>query len=196
MSVLVVALLLAAAACKKSEPPPPTPPPATTATPEPPTPAPPATPTPTAIATPRPATPTPTPTLAAPPMPAVSEVPVMVRGASKLGSLQLELRYNAQIYQLLNVAPGPLARNALVDSNKATPGIIRVGLVAASGISGDGIVLTLTFAPMGQAGPPEVTVEKVEAADTDLHDLVVSAGAGQVGGAGASVTGPTLSFRR
>lgn len=183
--------VLVSTSCQKTPPPtPPTPTPAATARP---TAAP--TPTPTPTAAPRPATPAPTPVPTPAPTPATLEVPVTVRGASNLGSLQLEVGFDPQVLELKGVKAGPLARNALVDSKSSAPGKVQIGLVTTSGVSGDGAVITLTFNPTGKAGPSSLAVNRVEAADTSLRDLVVSASPGQFSGAGSQASGPVLSFR-
>ncbi len=186
---LVLVLTAISTSCQKTPPPTPPPPPTPSATARP-TAAP--TPTPTPVATARPTTPAPTPV----PAPATLDIPVTVRGASNLGSLQLELRFDPQALELKDVKAGPLARNALVDSKISAPGRVQIGLVAASGISGDGGVVLLTFAPVGKAGPVSLTVEQLQAADTDLRDLVVTTTAGQFSGTGSQATGPVLSFRK
>ena len=185
---LVLVLTAISTSCQKT--PTPTAPPPTPAATARPTAAP--TPTPTPVATARPTTPAPTPV----PAPATLDIPVTVRGASNLGSLQLELRFDPQALELKDVKAGPLARNALVDSKISAPGRVQIGLVAASGISGDGGVVLLTFAPVGKAGPVSLTVEQLQAADTDLRDLVVTTTAGQFSGTGSQATGPVLSFRK
>ncbi|MDO8637616.1 MAG: cohesin domain-containing protein [Dehalococcoidia bacterium] len=187
---LFIAVLLVSTSCQKTPtPPPPPPPPAATTRPT-------TVPTPAPTATARPATPAPTQAPTPVPAPATLDIPVTVRGASNLGSLQLELRFDPQALELKDVKAGPLARNALVDSKISAPGRVQIGLVAASGISGDGGVVMLTFAPVGKAGPVSLTVEQLQAADTDLRDLVVTTSAGQFSGTGSQATGPVLSFRK
>lgn len=154
------------------------------------------TPIPTPIATVRPTTPAPTPAPTPVPAPATLDIPVTVRGAYNLGSLQMEFRFDPQALELKGVKAGPLARNALVDSKISAPGRVQIGLVAASGISGDGGVVMLTFAPGGKAGTVSLTVEQLQAADTDLRDLVVTTTPGQFSGTGSQATGPVLSFRK
>ncbi len=153
-------------------------------------------PTPTPVATARPATPAPTPAPTPVSTPSTLDIPVTVRGASNLGSLQMELRFDPQALELKGVKAGPLARNALVDSKISAPGRVQIGLVAASGISGDGGVVMLTFASGGKAGTVSLTVEQLQAADTDLRDLVVTTTAGQFSGTASPATGPELSFRK
>ncbi len=196
LTVLLIGIagMILSVSCQKT--PPPTPPPPTPAATARPTTVPTPTPTPTTIATARPTTPAPTPAPTAVPTPSTLDIPVTVRGASNLGSLQLEVRFDPQALELKGVKAGPLARNALVDSKLSAPGRVQIGLVAASGISGDGGVVLLTFAPAGKAGPVSLTVEQLQAADTDLRDLVVTTTAGQFGGTGSPATGPVISFRK
>lgn len=191
---IFAALALVNGGCSKPAPTPTPPAPRpSAATPAPTTPAPTpvTTPVATAAAIPRPPTPAPPP-----PMPTALEIPITVRGASNLGSLQLEVKYDQQAMELHGVKAGPLARNALVDSNKSAPGVVRIGLVSTSGISGDGTVIILTFAPTARGGSSNLTVSSVDASDTDLHDLVVSATAGRFPGGSGQFTGPVLSFRQ
>lgn len=188
---IAIAVMLVSTSCQKT--PPPTAPPPTAAAAALPTTVP--TPIPTPAARPT----TPAPTLPPTPVPAPAttlDIPVTVRGASNLGSLQLELRFDPQALELKGVKAGPLARNALVDSRLSAPGRAQIGLVAASGVSGDGVIIILTFAPAGKAGPVSLTVEQLQAADTDLRDLVVTTTPGQFSGAGSQASGPAISFRK
>jgi hypothetical protein len=125
-------------------------------------------------------------------------ITVTVRGASKLGSLQLELRYDPQVLELQAVKAGPLAARALVEFNRDTPGRLRMGVVDASGISGDGTIIAIVVRPTGAGRSTALLVERVEATDTRLKDLVVSVSPGLFtagsGSVSSTVTGPVLSF--
>lgn len=187
---IAIAVMLVSTSCQKT--PPSTAPPPTAAAAALPTTVPTPIPTPAA----QPTTPAPTLPPTPVPAPATLDIPVTVRGASNLGSLQLELRFDPQALELKGVKAGPLARNALVDSKLSAPGRAQIGLVAASGVSGDGVIIILTFAPAGKAGPVSLTVEQLQAADTDLRDLVVTTTPGQFSGAGSQASGPALSFRK
>ena len=107
------------------------------------------------------------------PVPSTLEVPIEVRGALNVGGLQLELIYDPEVLELQEVRAGPLARNALLESNSETPGRLKIALVDASGINGDGAVITVIFLPTGREGSSSLTLGNVEASDTDLRDLVV-----------------------
>lgn len=142
-----------------------------------------------------PAAPQPLPTASAP-APSVVEVPLNVKGASRLGSLQLELVFDPSVAELTGVRTGPLARNALVDSRAVSKGRVRIGLVDPSGISGDGAVITLSFKPSEGGNTGALAVEQVEASDVDLRDLVVTSSPGRFPTAGGPAQGPLLSFGR
>ena len=73
---------------------------------------------------------------------------------------------------------------------------MRIGLVDASGISGDGAIIILTFLPTSQGGTVTLAIENVEATDVDLKDLVVQASPGQFIRLGDLVTPPVLRFRK
>ncbi len=199
LCLIALIVMIATIGCSKAsptQPPPVIPPPA--ALPQP-TVAPAS--TPTRVAAPQPTAPIPTvlPPVQAPTpvaVPALLDVPITVRGASNLGSLQLEVGFDPQVLELKGAKAGPLARNALVNSKSSAPGKVQIGLVTTSGISGDGAVITLTFNTTGKAGSSSLIVNKVEASDTGLRDLVVSASPGQFGGAGSQASGPALSFRQ
>ncbi len=124
------------------------------------------------------------------------EVPIEVRAAFNLGGLQLELVYDTSVLELQEVRAGPLGRNALLESNNETPGRLKIGLVDASGINGDGAIITVIFLPTGQGSGGPLTLESVEGSDIDLRDLVIETTAGRFAGPGDPVSPPVLSFRR
>jgi len=125
----------------------------------------------------------------------IVEVPVEVKGAFDLGSLRVEFNYDQQVLELQSVKTGPLGRNALLDWNQETPGMVRIGLVDANGINGDGEILILVFILTLQDGSSPFTLESVEASDTDLKDLVVQINSSQFTGPSDPFTSPSLIFR-
>jgi len=136
------------------------------------------------------------PSSPAPAPDATLEVPIKVSGALNLGSLEMGLMYDAERFELRSVKAGPMAQDALVESNQATPGWVRVGMVTASGISGDGAIVTLTFRPLGGSVSSSLTVEGVEATDIDLRDLTISVSPGQLATGQGQTTGPVLTFEQ
>ena len=123
------------------------------------------------------------------------EVPIEVRGAFNVGGLQLELLYDPAVLDLRSVKAGPLGRNALLESNQATAGVVRIALIDANGINGDGEIITVVFVPTQQAGSSSLTLDSVEASDIHLRDLVVQASSSQYTGPADPLTPPALIFR-
>ncbi len=123
------------------------------------------------------------------------QMPVTVKGAANLGSLQLDLEYDSRVFDLQGVNGGPLTRGRIVDSNRSTPGKVRLVAVAGPGISGDGVVFYLTFVASGQTKASDITVVAIEAVDTDLQELTVTASPGHIA-AGNQVEGIVLNFQK
>ena len=103
--------------------------------------------------------------------------------------------YDTGMLDLQSVKAGPLGRNALLESNQETPGMVRIGLVDANGINGDGEIIILVFVAIRQDGSSAFTLESVEASDTELRDLVVQVNSSQFTGVGDPFTPPALIFR-
>ena len=126
---------------------------------------------------------------------ATVELPIAVQGAFNLGSLLVEVSYEAGTLELQSVNAGALGRNGLLESNQETPGMVRIGLVDPNGINGDGDIITLVFLPIQGGGSSPYTLELLEASDTDLRDLVVQVNSSQFSGVGEPFVPPALVFR-
>jgi len=83
-----------------------------------------------------------------------------------------------------------------LESNSDTPGRLKLALVDASGINGDGAVITAIFLPTAREGGSSFTLGNVEASDTDLRDLVVQVSSSQFTGAAEPTAPLVLSFGR
>ncbi len=126
---------------------------------------------------------------------ATIELPIAVQGAFNLGSLLVEVSYEAGMLELQSVKAGALGRNGLLESNQETPGMVRIGLVDPNGLSGDGEIITLVFLAIQGGGSSPYTLELLEASDTDLRDLVVQVNSSQFSGVGEPFVPPALVFR-
>jgi hypothetical protein len=123
-------------------------------------------------------------------------VPVDLHGAERVGGLQLTLRYDDADLEFNSVAAGPLAQGALVESDGSTAGTVTIVLVHASGISGDGSLVDISFQIRdGFAAPSELMLEQVEISDTDLRDLVFEAVSGAIDGSPLAVSAPSIDLR-
>ena len=126
---------------------------------------------------------------------ATVELPIAVQGAFNLGSLLVEVSYEAEALELQSVRAAALGRNALLESNQENPGRVRIGLVDPNGINGDGEIITLVFLPIQGGGSSQLALQLIEASDTDLRDLVVQANSSQFTGVGEPYVPPALVFR-
>ena len=126
---------------------------------------------------------------------ATVELPIAVQDALNLGSLLVEVGYDTGMLELQSVKAGALGRNALLESNQETPGMVRIGLVDPNGINGDGEIITLVFLLIKSGGSSPFTLELVEASDTDLRDLVVQVNSSQFTGPDEPFVPPALVFR-
>jgi len=126
---------------------------------------------------------------------AAVSVPVNLNGANGLGSLQIELTYDAAILQATAVKAGELAKNAMIEFNVKTPGLVKVGIVDASGIKGDGIIMTVSFNSAGNQGTSPITINRIEAYDAaSLVDIPAKASAGSVTVKNGSVTALVINL--
>ena len=162
-----------------------------------PTPAPTPTPQPTATPAPR-LTPTPVPTPipepTATPAPTMVDVPVELAGVEGIGSLHIELTYDASALTAVSVAAGDLAENALFEADTDTPGRVIIGIVDAVGITGSGPVAIITFEPAGPGAASPLELENIQAFDADtLIDILLSAAPGEFNAADGTVIPPTLT---
>ena len=185
---LAVLALAGLTACLQPDP---TPVPTPTASPTPPPP--PIMPEPTATPTPV-ALPTPTPEPTATPAPATVDIPIELAAAEGVGSLHIELTYDASALTAVGVSPGSLAENALFEADFTAPGRVIIGIVDAAGISGAGPVATITFEPAGPNAYSPLELENTEAFDHDrLTDLLLSTDPGEFNAADGTVSPPTIT---
>lgn len=96
------------------------------------------------------------------------EVPVMIRGAQKLGALQTDLIYDPSVLEAKSLKMGSVSQNITIGSNTIEPGRFRMVMntSAAESISGDGILMAAVFSVTGQAGSTcELVLEHARAWD-------------------------------
>lgn len=155
-------------------------------------------PMPTAAPTPT-ATPAPAPTAVSTPTPAVPqslEVPVYLKGANNLGSLEFVLVYEPAVLEVSKVERGSLGPDAMFDFGNRTSGRLWAGLIDPSGINGDGPVAVITFDVVGTDGAESpLVLESVYAFDaTTLLDVLIESSAGGFMVEGLPFTSPVLAF--
>ncbi|KPK20810.1 MAG: hypothetical protein AMJ70_07900 [Dehalococcoidia bacterium SG8_51_3] len=122
-----------------------------------------------------------------------AKIPINLEEASNVGSLQIEASYDATVLQVVQVEAGDLSKNALIESNLDNPGIIIIGIVDSSGISGSGSVVSITFDILEKDSASSLTIKNATAHDVNtLVDLPTSLTQGNF--AGGDVFPPTIRF--
>ncbi len=152
-------------------------------------------PTATAVPVVVPTAPPPTPTPVAV-LPTEISVPINLVGADNLGSLEFVLAYEPDVLEVIDVQPGPLAEQALLEFSTATPGILWAGMIDSDGISGDGPAAIVTFRVIeGGGSSSRLGLQNVVAYDaTSLLDIIVEASAGSFSTADGALSPPSLTF--
>ena len=124
-----------------------------------------------------------------------STIPINLTDASDVGSLHIELVYDAAVIQVTGVKAGKLALNAVVDSNTGTPGRAIIGIVSSAGIAGSGAVVSVAFTSKAKTGTCALTLENVEAYSAEtLQDKLTHVSAGQYDAKTRKVGAPSISF--
>ncbi len=122
------------------------------------------------------------------------QIPVNFSGASNVGSLHMELVYDSSILKATDVKASSLVKNGVVKANTDTPGRAVIGIIDATGISGDGPVVKVSFEVVG-SGMTYLNLENVEATDAEtLHDIITQVYTGQYDTSDDSSAPPGLRF--
>ena len=120
----------------------------------------------------------------------------MVEGASNVGSLELVLVYDPSVLEVTGVERGTLVGDALMVSSMDTPGQVWIGMIDASGISGDGAVAVVTFNVLGTPGSTSsLDLKEIAAHDADtLLALITETIAGGYSVSDGALEPPTIRF--
>ena len=101
------------------------------------------------------------------------DVPIILEGATEVGSMDMVLNYDANVLRAVAVEAGKLGKNALIEANTANDGAVIIALVDSSGINGDGAVAIVTFEVIGDAGTTSyLTLEAVLVYNLDLGAII------------------------
>jgi hypothetical protein len=95
----------------------------------------------------------------------VAEVPIVIEDASNIGSIDIVLWYDSQIFTLESVEKGKLTSRAMLRHAEKEPGVVKIGIVQAQGINGNGSVAVLRFDVKGEAGMTSLVDIVAEASD-------------------------------
>jgi hypothetical protein len=103
----------------------------------------------------------------------IAKVPIILEGASDVGSMDMVLKYDPDVLSAVDVEAGELGKNALIEANTARKWEVIIALVDSSGINGDGAVTTISFEVTGDVGSTSpLTLEEVSVHNLDLGELI------------------------
>ena len=101
------------------------------------------------------------------------DVPIILEGATEVGSMDIVLNYDADVLCAVDVEAGELGKNALIESNTAREGEVTIRLADSSGINGGGTVASVAFEVIGDACTTSyLTLEEVLVHNLDLGEII------------------------
>ncbi len=107
------------------------------------------------------------------------EVPIILEGASVVGSMDIVLKYDADVLRAVAVEGGKLGKNAFIEANTAREGEAIIALADSSGINGDGAVATISFEVIGDVGSTSpLTLETVSVNNIELVEIITTTESG------------------
>ena len=113
-------------------------------------------------------------------------IPVSVTDAKDLGAFQAEMEFDPSVLELEGIHAGPLLEDALLDSNVARPGKVKIGFVKLAGVNGSGVLFNARFAVTGKSGTSSsVSLQEIGAWEQSSHrEIRVSPDPGSITVAG------------
>jgi hypothetical protein len=122
-------------------------------------------------------------------------VPIQLNSAEKVGGVLLDLVYDPDVLEAVEVKAGELARNALIETDLTNPGHVQVGVIELEGMSGDGTLVDVVFKSKSGDQESSLIFERVEVRHAEtLYELVPETSAGAIAANTRSVTPPVITF--
>jgi len=123
------------------------------------------------------------------------EMPIELRNADAVGSVQFDLMYDPDVLRLLEVLIGEKPSTTMVDFNTDSVGRAVIGIVDEEGIDGDALSLSVRFSILQKGAGSSLTIENVVAYDAaTVSPVSASPMSGEFGADTGLVTPPVLAF--
>ena len=123
-----------------------------------------------------------------------TEVPVNLENAKNVGSLQMNISYDASVLEAMEVNAEELGEKAMVEFDISQSGVATIGVIDSSGISGSGPIISVSFNILDQSATSPLRIENVQAHDVNtLIDLPFDIQQGRF--SDGQVTAPSLDFQ-
>jgi len=97
----------------------------------------------------------------------VLRVPIEVKQAENIGSLMIQLSYDPDVMNAIEVKSSQLTSDSMLEYNTEVPGLVLVGIVDAEGINGDGAIAEITFDIVQNAETTLILFDQLEAYDVE-----------------------------
>ena len=122
-------------------------------------------------------------------------VSINVQDADRIGAIQFELVYDANVLQVNDVRLDALGRAAQAGYNAETPGRLFVVIQNAPNIDGDGKICWIYFQVLNETGTSNLVLENVISKSLDTQELVESTTTpGTFNAATDSITSPIIVY--
>jgi len=106
-------------------------------------------------------------------------VPIILEGATDVGSMDMVLKYDPDVLRAVAVEAGKLGKNALIEANTAREGEVIIALADSSGINGDGAAAIISFEVLEDTGSTSpLTLETVSVSNTELVEVITTTESG------------------
>jgi len=128
------------------------------------------------------------------PAESTKEIPINISDADNVGSLHIELVYDSSVLEVTDVKAGSKIKNGVVEFNTNTSGRLVIGIIDATGISGSGRAVSISFDVVG-SGKTDLILENIEATNAEtLHDIITEAHKGLYNASDGTTYPPEIEF--
>ena len=105
------------------------------------------------------------------------EVPIMIRNADDVGSMDIVMTYDPTILEVDSITKGDL-NQGMISSDTDTSGILSIAIADQDGITGDGEISIVSFTVMNETGSSPLVLEEVYVYDINGLEIDASAQGG------------------
>jgi hypothetical protein len=121
-------------------------------------------------------------------------IPINLQNAKNVGSISLTVSYDPQVINIIEIKPGEIAGNAILEFNIDQPGKAVIGIIDSNGITGTGSVALLGFNIIDGNGIISINLDSIELYDAaNLVDIPLRVSGGSIAAGGSSITPATVT---
>jgi hypothetical protein len=115
-------------------------------------------------------------------------IPINLQNAKNVGSISLTVSYDPQVINIIEIKPGEIAGNAILEFKAV------IGIIDSNGITGTGSVALLGFNIIDGNGIISINLDSIELYDAaNLVDIPLRVSGGSIAAGGSSITPATVT---